>query len=255
MPSRAMPISRALRRPVPMLLVAVMAAFLVAGTALAHHKPGHTGGPPTDNDPHDNRGTVKIHEAATEPAALMANQPQVCEFHVHMFKFHANQELGISIVGQGGPNVAGPDTYVSTVTTDANGEARDPDTGSITLEDGMYKLTVDTGKGAGKHKVFNVDCDNSTPPEMPTGGGGDEGGTPPTGGGGDVEGPTPGNGPGVQPGGSGVAGPTNPPKPGDLPNTATDPTDSPLPLGGAVILLAALGGFAFAARKSFSFSR
>lgn len=229
-----------LNRPVLMLLVAVVAALLLTGTALAHHKPGHTGGPPSGNGPHDNRGTVKIHEGAGEPAALMANQPQVCAFHIHMFKFHANQELGISIVGQGGANVAGPDTYTSTVTTDANGEARDPEAGSITLDDGMYKLTVDTGKGAGKHKVFEVDCEDSTTPELPTGGSGDVG---------------PGGGPGVVPGGSGVVGPANPPKPGELPNTATDPTDSTLALGGAVVLLTALGGFAFIARKAFAFSR
>lgn len=234
MPNRAMPNSHVLRRPLMMLPVAVLAAFLLAGTALAHHKPDHTGGPPSGNGPHDNRGTVKIHEGATEPAALMANQPQVCAFHVHMFKFHANQELGISIVGQGGANVAGPDTYTSTVTTDANGDARDPGTGSITLADGMYKLTVDTGRGAGKHKVFKVDCAGE---EGPTAGNG------------------PGGGPGAVPGGSGVTGPTNPPKPGELPNTATEPVDSTLALGGAVVLLAALGGFAFVARKGFAFSR
>ncbi|HUP82631.1 MAG TPA: hypothetical protein VM284_00385 [Candidatus Limnocylindria bacterium] len=241
-----MPIPNALRRPLLILLVALASALLITGSALAHHKPGHTGGPPSGNDPHDNRGTVKIHEGATEPAALMASEPQVCSFHIHMFKFHANQVLGISIVGQGGANVAGPDTYTSTVTTDANGDARDPDTRSITLADGTYKLTVDTGKGAGKHKVFKVDCADSPP-------------TGPTGGGGDVGGPTPGNGPGTGPGavpgGSGVEGPTNPPKPGLLPNTATEPTDSRLPLGAVLVLLAALGGFVFVARNAYAFKR
>lgn len=281
MPSRAMPIPHVLRRPLLILLVALVSALLVAGSALAHHKPGHTGGPPSGNDPHDNRGTVKIHEGAAEPAAVMSNQPQVCAFHVHMFKFHANQELGISIVGQGGSNVAGTDSYTATVTTDANGEARDPDTGSITLTDGMYKLTVDTGKGAGKHKVFKIACEETTPPAGPTGGGGnggpppngggenggpppnggggDVGNPPPTGGGGDVGGPTPGNGPGtgpgVAPGGGGVEGPTTSPKPGLLPNTATEPTTATFPLGAAVLLLVALGGFTFVARNAYAFKR
>ena len=44
------------------------------------------------------------------------------------------QKPFVAVVG--GANVAGPDTYKATVTTDANGEARDPDTGSITLADG-----------------------------------------------------------------------------------------------------------------------
>jgi hypothetical protein len=265
-----MPIPHVLRRPLLILLVALVAALLLAGSALAHHKPSHTGGPPTGNDPHDNRGTVKIHEGAAEPAAVMSNQPQVCAFHVHMFKFHANQELGISIVGQGGSNVAGSDTYTATVVTDANGEARDPDTGSITLSDGMYKVTVDTGKGAGKHKVFKIACDDSTPPTGPTGGGGnggpppnggggDVGNPPPSGGDGDVRGPTPGNGPGTGPGavpgGSDVEGPTTSPKPGLLPNTATEPTDATLPLGAALILLAAIGGFTIVARNAYAFKR
>jgi hypothetical protein len=268
-----MPISRALRRPLLILLVALASTLLVAGSALAHHKPGHTGGP-TGNEPHDNRGTVKIHEGSGEPAAIMSNQPQVCSFHVHMFKFHANQELTISIAGQGGANVAGPDTYTATVTTDANGDARDPDTGSITLADGMYKLTVDTGKGAGKHKVFKVSCETTTP-AGPTGGG-DNGGPPPSNGGnggngGDNGGPPPiagggnggpppiaGGGNGGPPpiaGGGGVEGPTTSSKPGLLPNTATEPTDSQAPLGAVLVLFVALGGFCFVARNAYAFSR
>ncbi|MDP8905387.1 MAG: hypothetical protein M3N29_08750 [Chloroflexota bacterium] len=118
-----------------------------------------------------NRGTVKIHDGAGEPDPEVRNQPKVCDFHIHAFFFHAEQELTFTIEGHGGPN-AGPDTYQNTVITDEDGEARDPATGSISLAEGMYKLTVDTGMGGpgqqNKHKVFKVECpDEAPPPELP----------------------------------------------------------------------------------------
>src|SRR5207253_126821 len=64
---------------------------------------GNKGNGHNTGQPHDNRGTVKIHEGAGEPAPLMRNQPQVCAFHIHAFKFYPGETLTFSIVGQGGP--------------------------------------------------------------------------------------------------------------------------------------------------------
>ena len=155
-------------RLAPVAALALLLSVVLAGPAFAHHKPGHQVPPGQDKPPtggvHDNRGTVKIHEGGSEPSPIMRNQPQVCEFHVHMFKFHADQTLTISIVGQGGPNVAGAsELTATTVLTDDGGEARYPAQGALTdWEDGNYKLTVDTGRGGpgqqNKHKVFKIDC-------------------------------------------------------------------------------------------------
>jgi hypothetical protein len=260
-------------RLAPMVVIALVASALLAGPTLAHHKPGHQ--TPPGQGPgtgvHDNRGTIKVHEGDGEPSALMSNAAQVCEFHIHMFKFHAGQTLTISIVGQGGN--PGSSTYADTVTTDANGDARSPATGAITgFADGSYKVSVDTGRGGpgkqDKHKVFQVDCtDEQAPPPPP--GGGDQGNNQPGPGngnnqpgpgsgnnqptpGGDEEagppqGPAPGNGPEAGPGNS----PEGPPKPGDLPDTATDDTaNASVPLfAGLCLFLAAAGGLVVVNRR------
>jgi hypothetical protein len=192
--------------------VAILLMAVLAGPALAKKDPSAV---------HDNRGTVKIHEGAGEPAAVMASQPQVCEFHVHGFKFHDNQELEISIVGHGGN--AGPSVYESTVTTDENGEFRDPASGAIALSDGTYKLTVATGHGnGGKHKKLMIDCPEEQP--VPGAGGANPPAPVPGSGGENPPGPVPGSGGANPPGTNPVPGqvPAEPPKPGLLPNSATD---------------------------------
>jgi hypothetical protein len=217
-----------LARLVPLAALALLFGALLAGPAVAQ-------------EPHDNRGTVKIHDGAGEPSPVMRNQPKVCDFHVHGFKFHADQVLTIDIAGHGGPN-AGPDTYHSTMTTDSNGEARDPATGSITLADGMYKLDVGTGRTAGqqnKHKVFKVDC--AAAGGGPGGEVGGVEGSQPGGEVGGVEGES-----GGQAGESGSS--TGPGGAGGQPDTATAaealtllPAQVALLLAGLVLL--SLGGF------------
>jgi hypothetical protein len=204
------------------LTLAFFGATVLAWPAFGHHKPGHPTPPgqadkpgkdkpdkdkpkkdkpdkdkpkkdkpdkPPKDGVHDNRGTIKVHEGAGEPSPLMRNQPQVCTFHIHGFKFHADQLLTITIVGQGGANVAGPDSWgPQSVTTDSDGEFRVPAAGAIQLADGNYKVSVDTGRTQGrqdKHKVLHIDCadDEDTPP--PPGGGDDDQNPPPPPGGGD----------------------------------------------------------------------
>jgi hypothetical protein len=269
-------------RLAPVAALALLLSVVLAGPAFAHHKPGHPVPPGQDKPPtgdvHDNRGTVKIHEGGSEPSPIMRNQPKVCEFHVHGFKFHADQDLTISIVGHGGPN-AGDDSWAGTATTDGSGEFREPTTGAFELEDGMYKLTVGTGHGnGGKHKVFKIDCAVETPnaPELPTGGdneqegpenpnpGNDEQEGPenPNPGNNEQEGPenpNPGNdeqeGPeNPNPGNNEQEGPENPnpgdeeqnappvvPKPDQLPNTATELVSSYAFALAAVVVLVFMG--------------
>jgi hypothetical protein len=214
----------------------------------------------------------------------MRNMPQVCAFHIHMFKFYPGTTLTVSIVGHGGN--AGPSTYEDTVTTDANGEARSPATGAITtFADGTYKVSVDNGRGGpgkqDKHKVLKVDCTDEGNPVPPPGGGDNP---PPPGGGdnpgnqpgpgngnnqpgpgngdqqpnpggedvGPPQGPAPGNGPETGPGNS----PEGPPKPGDLPDTATDgaASESVALFAGLGLLLAATAGFVVVNRRRLAAS-
>jgi hypothetical protein len=281
-------------RLIAVVVIALVATTMAAGPTFAHHKPGHKTPPgqgpgpktpkpkpPKPKPPkppkkpgtgvHDNRGTIKVHEGAGEPPSEMRNEPQVCDFHIHMFKFHAGQTLTISIVGHGGN--AGPSTYADTVTTDANGDARSPATGAITtFADGTYKVSVDTGRGGpgkqDKHKVLKVDCTDDSPPapEPPPGGGdGDQpnpggnnqdgtnpGGDQPNPGGDEVAGPdAPAPGSGPETGQPPDNAPVVPPKPGDLPDTAmAENTASSVPLLGLIaMLLAATGALAVRARR------
>lgn len=137
------------------VLALVAAAFAVSRPVLAQ------------DDPPGNNGTVKIHEGDGESDPLPANDPKVCTFHVHAFGFDDGQELEISIYGHGGPN-AGPDSYSETLEVDEDGNGR---TDVIELDEGMYKLDVDTGdegvpvSAGDKHKVFKVECEKEEPEE------------------------------------------------------------------------------------------
>jgi hypothetical protein len=143
-------------------LLATLAVFIVFAFSTAR--------PVSATNP-GNNGTVKIHEGDGEPAPghIEPNEPKVCTFHVHAWNFDEGQTLILEIVGHGGPN-AGSSSYSGNIVTDFEGEHGWEDrTDLITLEPGMYKLTVDTGNGTptqDKHKVFKVECE--------TGGGGDD---------------------------------------------------------------------------------
>lgn len=109
-------------------------------------------------EPPGNRGTVKIHDAAT-PDADRRDEPHVCEFRIVGFGFPADSDLVITIAGHGGPN-AGPGTFATTL--GAGGLDADGDwaIAGPTLADGMYKLEIEntTAPGGAKQKVFHVEC-------------------------------------------------------------------------------------------------
>ncbi|PWI19512.1 hypothetical protein DI272_39160 [Streptomyces sp. Act143] len=153
---------------------AALAALTVAGTALI--------GAPAAAAPGDN-GDVKIHENGT-PFDDQRDESKVCDFYLAAFGFDQQEDVSWSIDPQGqGPN-AGAGHLEGDITTDDQGAAH---TVPLGLPNGLYKLTWKTadGNGAGKFKVFTVDCASPKPtPSMPGGGPGGPNGGPPAGGGG-----------------------------------------------------------------------
>ncbi|MFG2781963.1 hypothetical protein ACGFY7_29455 [Streptomyces prunicolor] len=141
------------------------------------------GAPAAVAAPGDN-GDVKIHEVGT-PFTDERNQPKVCDFYLDAFNFDTVQEVTWSIETQ--PSIPGGATRSGSITlTTGTGHTMPV----AQLPNGMYKLTWNfVGEnGAGKHKVFQVDCP-SPPPGGSTGGGtgggtGGPNGGPPAGGGG-----------------------------------------------------------------------
>ncbi|MEU9917588.1 hypothetical protein [Streptomyces sp. NPDC051001] len=128
--------------------------------------------------PGDN-GTVKIHTAPYDnvkrtPYGDPRDEPKVCKFYIDAANFDPGQEITWNIVTQP------PVTNGATLSGELLLPTGAGHTLDYTLPDGQYKLTwnITGGSGAGKHKVFKVDC--VTPPGGP---GGPNGG-PPAGGGG-----------------------------------------------------------------------
>ena len=155
---------------------AAVAALTIAGTALVGASAAFAA--PGDN------GDVKIHAVGT-PFQSQRNEPKVCTFYLDAFNFDVVQGITWSIGTQpalpGGATLAGVVRLVS-----GTGH-----TVPLTLPDGQYKLTwkIIGGNGAGKHKVFKVDCSTATPPPTTRAGviggpGGGPYGGPPAGGGG-----------------------------------------------------------------------
>ncbi|MFH9014291.1 hypothetical protein ACH4C6_23280 [Streptomyces sp. NPDC017943] len=144
---------------------AVLAALTLTGITLSG-VPAVAAPIPGDN------GDVKIH-ATTTTADNQRNDPKVCDFYLAAFNFDAGERVNWTI--QTEPEVPGGATRSGTVTADPTGRARSK---AVDLPNGQYKLTwlTDQANGAGKFKVFKVDCPTSKP-TTPVGG-------PPAGGGG-----------------------------------------------------------------------
>ncbi|WP_405766332.1 hypothetical protein [Streptomyces sp. NBC_01538] len=168
---------------------AVLAALTLAGTTLVTA--------PAVAAPGDN-GDVKIHKVGT-PFTDQRNEPKVCNFYLAAFNFDDlpdNQDIEWSIETQ--PLETNGATLADTIQLEGDGTGH---TMPLSLPDGQYKLTwkIVGGQGAGKHKVFQVDCPTGTPTGTPTPPGG------PGGPGGGPGGPHGGPHGGVPAGGGGVA--------------------------------------------------
>ncbi|MEH0422124.1 hypothetical protein [Streptomyces sp. B21-083] len=151
---------------------AALAALTLAGTTLVVA--------PAVAAPGDN-GDVKIHKVGT-PFTDQRNQPKVCDFYLDAFNFDDlpdNQDIEWSIETQ--PLIANGATLADTLQLENDGTGH---TMPLALPDGQYKLTwtIVGGNGAGKHKVFQVDCPTGNPTPTPTptlpGGPGGPGGGP-----------------------------------------------------------------------------
>ncbi len=105
-----------------------------------------------------NNGTVKIHNGSTEDEPIIANEPHVCDFHLHFFFSDAGQ-TGTWWIQSWPPTGDKTTVLTGTYLSNASGEYRDPAVGSHSLPNGHYKLFW-TGDGSNliKHKVFWVDC-------------------------------------------------------------------------------------------------
>ncbi|MEU4166939.1 hypothetical protein AB0F46_08645 [Streptomyces sp. NPDC026665] len=158
-----------------------LAALAVAGTALL-------GAPAAVAAPGDN-GDVKVHDANT-PFENQRDDPKVCRFYLDGFNFDPGQQVSWSIAHQ--PGAAGDPVLAGTLTASPTGRAG---TRIFTLPDGQYKLTwnFQGENGAGKSKVFKVDCPVGSPSPSPT----------PTRTGGPTATPSQPGGPGGQQGGPG----------------------------------------------------
>ncbi|WP_406503883.1 hypothetical protein [Streptomyces sp. NBC_00212] len=150
----------------PRTRVAAVAALTLAGTALA-------GTPAAFAAPGDN-GDVKIHAMGTL-FTDQSNNPKVCGFYLDAFNFDTVQGVTWNISPQ--PARAGGATLTGAVRLTAGTGYTAP----LTLPDGEYKLVwnIAGGNGAGKQKVFKVDCAPASTPRaatpvggVPAGGGG-----------------------------------------------------------------------------------
>jgi hypothetical protein len=114
-----------------------------------------------------NNGTVKIHDGDTENEPIVANEPQVCTFHVHFFFADAGQSGDWWI--ESWPPTGDMTTVLSgTYLTGADGEYRTPDSpGTYSLPNGHYKLFWQGDEeNLAKDKVFWVSCPDTS--ESPT---------------------------------------------------------------------------------------
>ncbi|PKV84864.1 hypothetical protein [Streptomyces sp. TLI_146] len=141
------------RRPAATALALGLAGAALAGAPAAYAAPG-------DN------GDVKIHSLGVR-FIDQRDEPKVCGFYLDAFNFDVAQGITWSIQTQ--PLRAGGATLNGAITLAAGVGHTLP----LSLPNGQYKLTwnITGGKGAGKHKVFKVDCPPvSNPPGASTGG-------------------------------------------------------------------------------------
>ena len=139
----------------PIIAIIALAALVVSLLSIASPVLGVAPG---------NNGTVKIHEGATEEEPIVANDPQVCTFHLHFF-FADPAQAGDWWIEEWAPgDEKGTVVLAGAYDTANDGEDRQPEEGVYELPDGHYKLfwegaATPSGNVEIKHKVFWVDCE------------------------------------------------------------------------------------------------
>lgn len=158
----------------------------VAGVCLILASAGAT---PASADPNSpgNNGTIKIHESPGEREPAMANDPHVCLFHIHGFKFD-NNSTGEAWIESWPPTGNRSEVWRGAWSAGNTGEWR---TADIQLAKGHYKAYAkqmnEATPGGDKQKVFWVECGGTS---GATGATGSTGGTGNTGGSGNTGGTT-----------------------------------------------------------------
>ena len=160
-----------LRYALTVLALALVAALLwaAAGSGGAETLSGTYANPEMNGA----NGDVKIHSGNTEDEPIVDNEPKVCSFHLHGFKFDPNSTVDWKIDTH--PPTTPVETVRSgTITMDANGNGRTPAANAqppvFSLPNGHYKLYWQQhgSPGSADHKVFWVDCPTATPTTQPT---------------------------------------------------------------------------------------
>ncbi|GKQ36327.1 hypothetical protein [Streptomyces sp. A012304] len=136
---------------------AALTALAVGGAVLL-------GSPEAVAAPGDN-GDIKVQTVGTAVNA-QANQPKICKFYLDAFNFDVVQGITWTIEPQS--SQAGTSATLSGVITLANGAGV---TENLMLPTGQYRLTwrIAGASGAGRQKLFRMNCPN-LPPRGPNGG-------------------------------------------------------------------------------------
>lgn len=102
-------------------------------------------------------GTVTMHDATTD-ALLEQDEPRVCTFTLHGSGFDVRRSVGWKIVEMPPTGVRGRVAEVGGLSVDEEGRLR---SGTLSLEDGRYRLVWKSGRADGPagRKVFWIDCD------------------------------------------------------------------------------------------------
>ncbi|WP_028801691.1 hypothetical protein [Streptomyces sp. 142MFCol3.1] len=170
-----MPTSPLSFRPAPSRTAAARAGAAVALAALTAAGAAVLGTPAAFAAPGDS-GDVTVHRTTTS-----VRDQKVCGLYLDASDFDASQSVSWSIAAQ--PPVVDGSVLSGTLALPASGHGR---TADLVLPTGQYKLTwaIAGGNGAGKHKVFKVDCagaplsPTATVPGAGTGGQGGPGAGP-----------------------------------------------------------------------------
>lgn len=168
-----------MRRLIALTAFLASAALMLAAATPAYADPGGNGngkgngnGTGTSGAPNGANGTVKVHDFPDHKnGSDMANDPKVCRFEIHGFKFDAGQ-TGTWWIQEHKWGNGDKSKAVLSGSYAADG-AGDWTRGPYTLDDGHYKLFVEvkhrTGNGntvtTHKHKVFKVKCAQDAAPE------------------------------------------------------------------------------------------
>ncbi|MFF0435995.1 hypothetical protein ACFYU9_27780 [Streptomyces sp. NPDC004327] len=152
------------------LLATTASALAIGSFALAGAPVAFAAPVPGDN------GDVKIHKVGT-PTDDPRNEPKVCHFYLAAFNFDTLQEVDWEIAPQP-PKADSPTLSGHIVLNSGAGRTPQNEDQYLELPNGMYKLTwtFEGEHGAGKHKVFKVDCPSGGPGGGNNGGGNNGGG-------------------------------------------------------------------------------